>query len=112
MTVVDSDLFRFPQHEIPDRLISIRDHQIEISHRWEKVEIAVGFISATCVVEGVERAEAAEILTVFINYRLPERLIDLRGINSKGFFKEQARYEFVTCFIQMHSINRQIGFRI
>ena len=50
-----------------DRGVAVFDHEIEVPHRGEEVEVAVGFVATAGVVEGVERAVAVEELGGFVD---------------------------------------------
>jgi hypothetical protein len=47
--------------------VAIRDHEIEIPHCGKEVEVAVGFVASSGVVEGIERTIAVEELGGFID---------------------------------------------
>ena len=61
-------------------LVAIRDHEIEISHCGKEVEVAVGFVASSGVVEGIERTIAVEELGGFIDDNGAELFVDGSGI--------------------------------
>ena len=61
-------------------LVAIRDHEIEISHCGKEVEVAVGFVASSGVVEGIERTIAVEELGGFIDDERAEFFVDCSGI--------------------------------
>ena len=63
-----------------NRLVAIFDHEVEISHRGEEVEVAVGFVATAGVVESVERTVAIEELGGFIDDEFAEIFVDDAGV--------------------------------
>ena len=59
-----------------NRFIAIGDHEVEVPHGGEKVEVAIGFVAAAGVVEGVERAVAVEELGGLIDDELAKVFVD------------------------------------
>ena len=60
--------------------VAIRDHEIEIPHCGKEVEVAVGFVASSGVVEGIERTIAVEELGGFIDDEGAESFVDGSGI--------------------------------
>jgi len=63
----------------PDGLVTIGDHQVEIPHGGEEVEVSVALVSTTRVVEGVEGAVAVEELGGLVDDEAAEALVENRG---------------------------------
>ena len=61
-------------------LVAIRDHEIEIPHCGKEIEIAVGFVASSGVVEGIERSIAVEELGGLIDDEGAELFVDGGGI--------------------------------
>ena len=61
-------------------LVAIPDHEIEISHCGKEVEVAVGFVASSRIVEGIERSIAVEELGGFIDDEGSEVFVDGTGI--------------------------------
>ena len=61
-------------------LVAIPDHEIEISHCGKEVEVAVGFVASSRIVEGVERSIAVEELGGFIDNKGAKLFVDGSGI--------------------------------
>ena len=61
-------------------LVAICDHEIEIPHCGKEIEIAVGFVASSGVVEGIERSIAVEELGGLIDDEGAELFVDGSGI--------------------------------
>jgi len=60
--------------------VTTGDHEIEVPHSGEEVEVAIGFVAPAGVVEGVERAVAVVKLGGFIDDELPEAFVESGGV--------------------------------
>ncbi len=70
-----------------DRPVAVGDHEVEVAHRREEIEVAVALVAPTGVVEGVERAVAVEELRRLVDDQAPQALIDLRCAGAEDPFE-------------------------
>ena len=80
--------------------VAIGDHEIEVSHSGEEVEVAIGFVAPAGVVEGVERAVAVVKLGGFIDDELPEAFVESGGV----FFEESLESDVSELVVPMDII--------
>ena len=98
----------FARRDIPDALIAVGGHDIEIAHCREEVEIAVAAVSSAGVVKRVHRPEPAEELFVFLQHRRADFLVDDRGGLVECRIKNQSAKQSVTGVVEMTAVEREV----
>src|SRR5262245_41147050 len=94
---------------VPDALVAVGNQQVEISHRRQEIEIAVGVVAATGVVERVQRSVAPKELPVLVNDGLPKRFADVRRVVAKESLVKSTGKNGVSFRGQVRTVDSQVG---
>ena len=104
--VVDLLRHLFAIGQVPDALVAVGCHEVEVSHRWQEVEIAVAAIASAGVIKCVHRPESAEELYVFLQYRRTDLLAEHRRLNAEGRPEYCLGKQLVTVVIEVAAVER------
>ena len=95
--------------DIPDVPIAVGDHDVEVAHRRQKIEIAVRLVPSAGVIKRVDRPEAAEELFVFVDDRREQRFFHRGRLDPEHQSEQRLRKEPIAVAVEMHAVDRQIG---
>ena len=107
--VIDLRRHLFACRDIPDALIAIGGHDVEIAHCREEIEIAVATVAPAGVVKRVHRPESAEELFVLLQHRCADFLVDDRSWLVECRIKNQPAKQSVTGVVEMTAVEREVN---
>ena len=108
--VIDCRCHLFAPGQVPDALITVGAHEVEVAHRRQEVEIAVAAIASASVVKRVHRPEAAEELFVFLQHRRADLLIDHRRLDAEHRLEHRVGEQPVAVVVEVAAVERQVVF--
>ena len=98
----------FALGQAPYSLVAVGRHEVEVSHRWQEVEIAVTAIASAGIIKRVHRPEAAEELFVLLQNRSSNLLIGHRRLGVECRLENRLGKQPIAVVVQVAAVERQV----
>ena len=91
-----------------DALIAVRSHDVEVSHRGKKVQVAIASVAPTRVIKCVKRTVAKEVLAILLYHGSPHLLVQLGSLLAKELSENGGGEQLVTLLIEVSPVHGEV----